>query len=206
MVTSETEIAKMALIHLGVETISALSDSNKRAKILNDIFNNTRDEVLSDAYWGFARQRVSIVKDVTAPAFGFSAKFQKPADLLNVFWLDDQDPDSSSTSNRYHPDSYQDHDTIPYREEGGYLLANADTIYMIYTKRLTDVTLFSAKFVTAFSLLLASRACYSLTQDKKLKDNLYAEYKMLVGEAGSLNAQGETPEDVIADAFSSPRR
>jgi hypothetical protein len=205
MVTSETEIANMALHHLGLERITALSDSNKRAKLLNDIFANTRDEVLSNAYWGFARRRVTIAKDATAPSFGFSARFQKPADLISVFWVDDHDPDASNNSNRYHPDGLDRSDTIAYREEGDYLLANADTLYMIYVKRLTDVTLFSAKFVTAFSLLLANRACYSLTQDKKLKDSLLAEYKLIVEEAGSLNAQGETAEDVEANYFIDPR-
>ena len=55
----------MALIEIGAKTIENLSDGNPRANIMNEIFEQTRDELLAEYDWNFAKRRRTLSAEVT---------------------------------------------------------------------------------------------------------------------------------------------
>ena len=51
MPISNTRIVNNALIEIGVETINNLADQNKRANIMTEIFEISRDEMIEGYEW-----------------------------------------------------------------------------------------------------------------------------------------------------------
>lgn len=88
---SEVEICNSALIKLGDDTITSLTDDSKRARLCNAQFARLRDEVLRAHPWNFAIRRASLAKLSQAPAFEFAAAFRLPEDpyCLRVLLLFD---------------------------------------------------------------------------------------------------------------------
>lgn len=68
MASSEVAIANLALIDLGDSTISALSDSNKRAEACNLIYEQVRDGLIEKFAWRFAIERKHYNGEVDALA------------------------------------------------------------------------------------------------------------------------------------------
>lgn len=204
-VTSETQIANMALNRLGVEPISSLNDNTKRAKVLKNLFDITRNNVLEAAPWNFAMQRVILTPLASAPLFDFSNKFSLPSDVLRV-WSVTSGGSTSGSSGVKHPyDLYRLDPEIDYRVEGNDLVSDISKAYVIYIKEISDVTLFSPGFVKAFYLTLAAEASYSIIQNTTEKNSLIEEAEFYISRAASVNSQEDELEDFQFDHFITPR-
>ena len=57
MATSDYEIVNLALLRLGANTITSLSDGSRNATAANVIYDMIRDEILRSFDWGFAKRR-----------------------------------------------------------------------------------------------------------------------------------------------------
>ena len=55
MAVSKTDICNKALTYLGVKTIATITENSQQALRLNYIYETTRDAVLREFDWGFAR-------------------------------------------------------------------------------------------------------------------------------------------------------
>lgn len=203
-VTSETQIANLALNALGVERIDSLTGTSKRAKLLNDLYRPTRNDILESAPWNFAMRRVTLTPLASSPDFGFDNQFQLPSDCLRVWSLSDTDPASNGSSGIKHPG----HDIdmgIDYRVEGDKLLADIQTAYVIYIKEVTDVSVFSSGFVKAFYLSLAAEACYSINQNTTKENSLLNKAQYYIDKASSTSSQEDELEDFEFEYFINPR-
>jgi len=60
LISTEVELANMALARVGHDKITALTDSNKAARQVNLHFANERDNVLRAFPWNFARRLVTL--------------------------------------------------------------------------------------------------------------------------------------------------
>lgn len=83
MATSLT-ICNSALIKLGAEVISSLSDNNKRAILCNTQYETLKNKVLRAHPWNFAIARAQLVSDITVPSWGFNSAFVLPVGCLRV--------------------------------------------------------------------------------------------------------------------------
>ena len=207
MYTSSVEIVNLALHFLGVQRISALTDDSKRASLMNDIYTQVRDETLRSAAWGFAMKRAKITKLGTTPAFEFSSQFQLPSDLLKVHSIFDHDPSLGSRNRHPHPMDLPllDGDDIYYKVEGDKLLASVDTIYLRYISRQTDVSIYPPDFIQCLALSLAAAACFSLTQNRGLRDSLTQEAEFFRRAASANDAQESSPDGFDISSFIRPR-
>lgn len=57
MATNDYEIVNLALVRLGANTITSLSDGSRNAKAATVIYATVRDEILRSFDWGFAKRR-----------------------------------------------------------------------------------------------------------------------------------------------------
>ena len=57
MASNDYDIVNLALIRLGANTITSLSDGSRNANTANKIYEMIRDEVLRSFDWGFAKRR-----------------------------------------------------------------------------------------------------------------------------------------------------
>lgn len=181
---TDLQVANLALNRLGCGRISSLADQSKQARIMNDLVQITRYQLLESHPWDFAIKRAAVTNNGNTPAFEFTYEFDKPLDMLRVL------------------SEYEEED---YFVEGDTILADAETLYLRYIFKLEDHQLFSPTFDKAFYLHLAAEASYSLTNDKALKQQLIEEAELYVERSMSYNSQGSTPKDYQFDAFLDPR-
>lgn len=85
--TTETDLANMALDILKEAPVSSLEDQRPIGKWLKRNFAVTRDSVLTDANWNFALKRAELPEESTAPAFGWNYSYLLPADCLRLLPL-----------------------------------------------------------------------------------------------------------------------
>ena len=86
--SAEINIVNRALTLLGVNTITALTDPDKAASTASVLWDDTRAAVFRSHPWNCLTKRVALSKDSVAPAYGYSAKFQLPADFLRLIRLE----------------------------------------------------------------------------------------------------------------------
>lgn len=185
-ITSEVQICNNALIEIGAQRISALSDTTERARLCNEQYAKIRNELLYAHPWNFAVKRVSLASTVTEPPFEWDTEFTLPADCLRV--LD--------------TDLYKDMD---YQIEGRFLYANVDAIKIKYIAEITDVTKFSPGFAECLSLKLAASLSYALTQSSGLKEQIEAKFERRIKVVRTFDAQEGVGTRVYADAWLNSR-
>lgn len=182
MAASAVAIVNSALIKLGVETITSLSGTSKQAVLANEQYTKIRDDLLARYYWAFAKKRVALVEDTTAPAFEYENRFVLPNDYIRALYV--------------YPSG-----TTEWLEEGGYLLTNDESVELVYIAQITDTTKFSKTFDEVFALRLAYDLAYPLVQSVTLKESLYNEYKNEIRDVRSIDSMLGTPVDYNDDVW-----
>lgn len=180
MSVTKVEIVNLALRLLGVERINDLTDNNKRASVMSDIYDLCRRQVLCDADWSFARKRQTISALATTPAFGWNYEFNRPSDCLNIV---------------------QEYNDEPYEAESTLLMADTNALSLIFTMDVTDTSKFSAGFNTALAHKLAHKACFALLNDKTKEDRMAADYAKEVADARFQNSKDNPPMDYEIESF-----
>lgn len=139
-VSSETEICNLALSHLGESPIASLEDNTAASRACAQHYELARDEVLRSHRWNFAQGRRVLSRLAEAPEFRWAHKYQLPEDCLRVLEVNDSE--------------IGDWISDEYVIEGRELLTDADTVNLVYTKQITDVSLFDSLFVKALGYKL----------------------------------------------------
>lgn len=67
MASSKVDIANLALGTIGATRITALTQAIEEARVVNNVYDSVRDEVLMEHPWSFAQKRVALV-DMTRTA------------------------------------------------------------------------------------------------------------------------------------------
>lgn len=180
MSVTKVELVNMGLRLMGVERINDLTDNNKRAQVMTDLYEIGLRAVLCDADWSFARKRTSISSLVSTPAFGWNYQFNRPSDCLNIV---------------------QEYNDEPFEVEDTTILADVATLYLIYTRYIDDPSKFSAGFCTAFAHWLAWKGSFSITGDKTLQDRLEKQYYAEIANARFQNSKDNSPMDPVIEDF-----
>ncbi len=183
MAVSAVEICNNALIKLGSNTITSLTDDTKPARLCNKMYTIMRDDLLRAHPWNFAIGRATLAQLEAAPAFGFSFQYQLPSDSLRVLKL--------NTSH------------IPYRIEGRKLLTDSNTVELIYIKRVTDEAQFDSNYSNILALRIAAQLAYVITNSVRLAESLKQEFRLELNRAKMNDAQEDSIHILQTDTFTS---
>lgn len=184
MATTEVSICNSALIKLGADQITSLSDESKEAVLCNAQYAKIRDMLLYSHPWNFATTRVELTTNANESAWGGLNEFELPADYLRVIDLD-----------------FQNYPDYEWYVEGGLLYVSADTVNIKYIAQVTDPTLFSAGFVELLAMALANEISYALTQSATIKQGIQAEYARMLADMRSFDSQEGTALRVTNEKF-----
>lgn len=189
MALSEVSICNSALIKIGAEVITALSDSTKRAELCNARYDFIRDSLLESHPWTFAIKRDDDLTGVaTDPTFDYDYEYTLPSDFLRAISLKKGDED------------------IEFEVSQGLLYSNATDIDLVYISQITDPTEFSNTFAEALAWALAADICYALTQSVSLSERVFKASEAFQQKARTSNAQGRgTPLDTGVDRWTNAR-
>lgn len=184
--SSSTEICNSALIKLGQERISSLSQSNKRAALCNEQYSKLRDARLQSHHWNFAISRGQLSLLSSSPEFGFDYQYQLPSDCLKAIHLHDK--------------------TARFKvEENKYLHTNLSQAELLYVKQVTDESKYSPMFRELLAYDIAIDLCIALTQKRTLKLDLIDERKELLRDTRSVDGQEGTNDPLMDDVWLNSR-
>tara|TARA_R100000951_G_scaffold107659_1_gene103248 strand:- start:1594 stop:2199 length:606 start_codon:yes stop_codon:yes gene_type:complete len=174
--SADINIVNRALTLLGVNTITALTDTDKAAATASVLWDDTRAAVFRAHPWNCLTKRVALSKDSAAPAYGYSAKFQLPADFLRLIQL--EDPKEN------------------YQIENDFILYDGTALNVQYLALITDVTKYDTLLIDALAARLAADLAQPLLQSTTAMEKMYAMYELKLKEARYVDAQ-ENCQDVL---------
>lgn len=133
------EICRQAILKVGSADI--FKPFGEPMVIAQSLYEQTRNEVLADFDWQFARVQSSLAADATPPDFGYSARYALPANTLKVLRVNGVDEDENFGN---------------WEIVGGFLHTNFATPIRIETTAIvTDATKFPPVFTNMLTVTLA---------------------------------------------------
>lgn len=181
--TTAVSICSSALLMLGKEPISSFTEGSDRARYCTNLYPMIRDNLLRKHFWNCAIKRVLLSPLSTAPAFGYTAQFQLPADFLRIYEVG-------------YPASF----ITDFQIENRTILANATALPLRYVWRNDNEDNWDAGLVHAATMLMAAALCYPITQSASLRDSMQRDATIALREAKSIDGQ-ENPSDTFGDEF-----
>lgn len=202
---SETEVANLALSHVGNQMISDLAEGTPAADLCNLYYPRVRDAVLRAHPWNFAIRRSTLAQSSTPPNHEYDYQFTLPVGpaepnpyCLKVIRTNLEADGITGAAIYGFPGINGICDTIaPYRIEGRNLLCNETVIKIEYIGRVLDTSIFDALFTDCLSYRLAAALAPRLTDNQSAAKTLMDIYQSMLPEARTTDAQEGTPRDVI---------
>ena len=162
---NKIDICNLALRKLNVEPIDSLNETSKGARLCSEQYDLSRKKLLRSFYWNFATKRASLTPNGNTPAWGFSQEYDFPSDYLGLIEIKDETKD--------------------FVVEGGKILANSDTLDILYTFDQTSAKTFDDLFVELLALDIAIQLAYPLLQSLNLKQELLSEFEVILRDSRS---------------------
>ena len=184
---SEEDVVNSALIKLGSERISSLSEQTPPAIAANEIFDTIRDEVLRAHPWNFATKRTTLSPNSTTPDFEYDYTYDLPSDLLRVW------------------DVYPD-DIVYSIEADRTLLSNESEMEIVYIYRNENPEYWDSMFGEALAWRLAKELCYKITASLSLVEHCTREYEKQLALARSTDGTEGVLRALVADDWTRARR
>jgi hypothetical protein len=179
-VTSKLALFNEALRHLGERKLAALTDNNEPRRVLDDIYDAAIiKRCLEAGQWEFAKRSAALSYNPSVvPTFGLRYAFDKPTDYVRLCAISD---------NAYFEPTLQ-----AYREEGGFWLADVETLYLSYVSNDVqygaDLSLWPESFVELVAITMALKAAPRLTHSEAKLERLEKAHKKARAQAASIDA------------------
>jgi hypothetical protein len=188
-VANQTDICNLALSRVGAGFIDSLDEPSAPAELCRLLYPIARDATLRDHDWNFARKRLAMATlDQTSDQWDYV--YLLPADCLAVREI-------------YNPSKGFKGDRIPYElgldenDSRVTVLTDEYQAILIYTKKVTNASLFDSKMTDALAWRLASDLAQPLRGDIQLGQSFLQQYARQIGDAKATNANEhfEDPSD-----------
>ena len=180
-----------ALAALGKRALVALTDPVEERRVLESLWDNDFiNGCLEMGEWNFAIRSVKMTDDPPVPSFGYEYRFAKPSDWRRTVKV--------STNEMFNPQLDQ------YSDEGGYLYANVDELYLQYVSSHPSyggaMGLWPRTFSEYVELNLAMRAAPRLLTPDEKQAKMAGEFGLVsmtakaLANAKSKDASNQPPE------------
>lgn len=167
---SAVSLCSSALMKLGDNPITSLTDNSHRARACNQLFDSTRKAVLRDHPWRDSMKRAQLAQLTEPPAWEFTYAYQLPNDFMRL---------SYTSLGRYDL----------FRLEGQKLLANEGAVYITYVFDNEDLTSYDDLHIDALIAKLAFELSIAITGKGSYRDAMAQEYISKLNSAKAVNGQ-----------------
>ena len=138
---SVSEICRQAILRVG--SADVFKPYGEPMSLATSLFDQTRNELLADFDWQFARIQSSLTADGTPPAFGYTTRYALPSGTLKVLRVNGVDEDENFGN---------------WEIVGGFLHTNFTSPVRIETTAIvSDATKFPPVFVNMLTVTLAMK-------------------------------------------------
>jgi hypothetical protein len=136
-----SEICRQAILRVG--SADVFKPYGEPMSIATSLFDQTRNELLADFDWQFARVQTTLSADAVAPAFGYAKRYSLPLTTLKVLRVNGVDEDENFGK---------------WEIVGGYLHTDVTpTIQIETTAIVVDASKFPPVFVNMLTVTLAMK-------------------------------------------------
>jgi hypothetical protein len=136
-----TEICRQAILRVG--SADVFKPYGEPMSIATSLFDQTRNELLADFDWQFARVQTTLSADAVAPSFGYAKRYLLPITTIKVLRVNGVDEDENFGK---------------WEIVGGYLHTDSTpTVQIETTAIVTDASKFPAVFVNMLTVTLAMK-------------------------------------------------
>lgn len=182
MAQTAVDCCNSALQRVGASPIMSLSDNTPESRACSIAYDSNRRDELRRHPYAFARKRVVLAPDSTAPVFDYLYQFSLPVDCLRII----RPPDFA----------------LDWQIEGRKILTNdGDTLYLKYIADIEDTAQWDATFYNLVAAGMAVDLCERLTQSNTKKQQLLAEYELATRAARRVNAFESGPQENAPDSW-----
>lgn len=136
-----SEICRQAILRVG--SADVFKPYGEPMSIATSLFDQTRNELLADFDWQFARSQDTLASDLTPPKFGYAKRYALPGTALKVLRVNGVDEDENFGQ---------------WEIVSGYIHTNfTPTIQLEYTGIVSDATKFPPVFTNMLTVTLAMK-------------------------------------------------
>ena len=185
--TTAVSICSNALLRLGADPINSFDEADTfgdnidRTRLVANLWPTIRRQVLRSHPWNCAIRRVLLSPDVAPPGFGWTHRFQRPADWLRTVAVGDYGREGDD-----------------FISEGGYFLAHETPLSLTYVFDNDNPATWDAALVGAMETAMSAALAYPVTKSTSLAEALSAELRSTLASARALDAQDDPPQ-VLGD-------
>lgn len=180
VIDSDIAICNLALLKAenADNYITAFDDATKEARACRRFYSHILATVIDDYPWNCMTTTATLEKThiddyylntttEVPPTFGYDHSYDLPTDCIRILSLSE----SGDT----------DDEDVAYRRIGRCIYTNADTLYLTYLYKNTDVATYDDRFIQAFAARLAIELCSSLRGSDVVLKKLWNEYSNIIG-------------------------
>lgn len=175
-----TEVSNMSLARIGAKRINDYADSSDtklEAVYCRLFYEQTAKSLMRAHWWRFAKARVQLSQETTAPDFQWTYAYTLPNDFLRSVLVYDG---SRLTTGETEYD---------YELEGSQLLTDESTVYLKYIRWVSDEPSWDPLFTECMALHLARKLVIPLSQDLKLKKDIDIDLVPLMRQVRAIDRQ-----------------
>lgn len=172
MSTTKVSICNEALNMCGASSITSFDDEDDNARRCAAIYDQTRKSLIRMHPWSCCKKRVVLSPVATHPTFGFQNAFPLPSDFIRLLNAGTKD----------------------FEIENNHILANTDTIQLVYIYDNKNEQTWDALLSEAMALYMCSKVAKPITGSQAEGDSAYQKLMNLLKQARAINGQ-ERPND-----------
>lgn len=165
--TTKVNIANQALNLIGADSITSFDESTITARRMNTIYDTSRKALLRLHPFQCATKRIKLFPLTDKPEFEYANQFQLPADLIRIINTNIEE----------------------YTVETGRILANTDTLDLVYIFDNQNEETYDSLFIECLILYLASKITNSTSGSQSTADSYYQQCQALIQEARAVQSQ-----------------
>lgn len=199
---SKIEICNFALGYIGKQSIAALTENTESARRVNQFYDVTRDAVLRDYPWAFAKKEVALAISTGDTAVKWQFVYQYPAGCAKVrrLYADPATAPTYNTTLRNVQSLLDDTDEVPWDmlkiNSSLKIVTDLENAYAEITEIVTDPSLYDPQFVKAFGYALAAELAIPLTKSPTIQAAMMKIYGTVLpaAQASTANERKNTPQ------------
>lgn len=177
-------IANNALSRINKQILQTMDDSSKSALLCNQLIPSVTKNILNRYDWHSARKRMLLAPMLEEPVSGYLHQFELPVDFVRLMKVIEP---------------------CTWTREGGRILANRDTVSIIYIAYPQIPDSLDPLIIDAITSMLAAELSVSLTSDTTLTNLLMQETESKITAAMQQEQAAErditVPMNDIAAAY-----
>lgn len=179
MSVSKIDICNMALAHLGMKGITSITENNPSAIACNTFFVPSRDDVLGETNWTFAKASEPLVLS-TEEVLGWSYIYSYPVKATTVWDVFNEATASDKGKQEFEV-------VLKPAQSSRLVCSDLSFAYADYTYQLSDTGLYTPKFIISLSYRLAAMMAHTLVRSTKVGLELTQVYAAALSEAKRIN-------------------